>query len=572
MYVAPSIDLKIKSLYDAWAFLDLINFHGGTRNFDECHFQFMLCLQAPQLHQDGLLVGELYDKWYEVTNGEFTTPPPGRLLKFPRGHYKSTLVIGWVLQRIYRNPNITLLYATNVRELSQGFIRELRSYFEDEQLQETVWNSRPHIQGPLIPVLDAASRRTQHTEAQDKKVVWSINQLQMNRSAKRKEPTVTSTSVMSTSTGNHYDIIICDDIVDKTNSQTEAKIKGVKRWAADIASVVTRTPKFHDVGVLPDGTAFTEVTVGERIVTGTHYHPNDYYVFLQQNRLNLKYALLDRNIYANNVDSTEGYMWKGFTAEMEEELRAELAEEPGVFEAQYLNFVNNPALQILSTSLVQYVPETALLEGLSSEGVVFTNPFTGSPESVRPLLVVDPAISLRAQADYTAIVVGGFTSAGNLIALEFSVGHYAPEKTIQEVARLAVKWKIRTGYCETVAFQVLLHQKIVQYLVQEKIKCGILPYTPNKLGSKLKRIEVQLSPLFSSGRIIFCNTIKTNNMVMNTFNFFGRGGRDDPPDALAVVAEKSRPPLHIASGGKRYLDQHRRKSRPKFNKLYGGIY
>ncbi len=202
MYVAPSIDLKIRSLYDAWSFLDLINFHGGTSQFDECHWQFMLCLQAPQMHQDGLLVGELYDKWYEITGGEFVTPPPGRLLKFPRGHYKSTLTIGWVLQRIYRNPNITLLYSTNIRELSQGFIRELRSYFEDEQLQETVWNARPHIQGPLIPILDAASRRTQNTEAQDKKVVWSINQLQMNRSAKRKEPTVTSmtsSSVMTSS-------------------------------------------------------------------------------------------------------------------------------------------------------------------------------------------------------------------------------------------------------------------------------------------------------------------------------------------------------------------------------------
>jgi predicted phage terminase large subunit-like protein len=243
-----------------------------------------------------------------------------------------------------------------------------------------------------------------------------------------------------------------------------------------------------------------------------------------------------------------------------------------VFEAQYLNFVNNPALQILSTALVQYIPEIAFIEGLTSDGVVFTNPYTGTPESLRPILVVDPAISLRAQADYTAIVVGGFSSAGNLVALEFSVGHYAPEKTMQEVARLATKWKLRTGYCETVAFQVLLHQKIVQHLVKEKIKCGILPYTPNKMGSKLKRIEVQLSPLFTAGRIIFSQTIKTNNLVMNTFNFFGRGGRDDPPDALAVIAEKSKPPTHLGKGNKRYLSQHTRQTNRRFNKLYGGIY
>lgn len=572
MQLAPSIELKIAALYDCWAFIDMINYKGGTSTFDECHFDFVLVLQAPQLYDQGMLTGDLYERWRRLTEYKWDIPTDSRLLKFPRGHRKSSLVIAYIMWRVYRNPDITILQSTNIRELSESFIRELRAYYEDEYLLENVWNSRPHIRGNMIPDLDRTNRRAYsgENEAKDRKVVWSNFQLQMVRSIKCKEPTIMSTSAKGKSTGSHYNLVVMDDIVDLENSETEPKCKKIKRWAADIASVLTRTPSTHHVGTLPDGTKFIETLRGEYVVTGTHYSPFDYYVFIANSAHDLQFTILNRNIYANGVDNTEGYLWSGFSEEMEFRLRAETSDTPGVFEAQYLNHVNNAAMQILSTDLVTYVPRDELLRGREDGIISFHNPETGKMEQLTPIMTIDPAVSLRQRADYTALAVGGVTTARNLAAVDFSVGHYSPEKTLDEVVRLVRLWGIRQIQCEVVGFQSLLRNMILKRLEKEGLRCGVVAYMPNKWGKKEKRIEMFLSPYFSQGNVVFSTSIKKDSIVMNTFNFFGRGGRDDPPDALAIVAEMSYPPNGVGKGNKRYLTSNRVDS--KFNSMFGGIY
>jgi predicted phage terminase large subunit-like protein len=307
------------------------------------------------------------------------------------------------------------------------------------------------------------------------------------------------------------------------------------------------------------------------VITGTHYSPTDYYSFLDQNTEDLGYAKLSRNIYANGEDSSGGYLWGRFTESMELRLRAELQEQPGVFEAQYLNFVNNPALQILSTSLVQYVPHQTLIDGITDQGLVFQDPETGLQEFVIPIIAVDPAISLRSTADYTAIAVGGYTSGGKLLVNDLSVGHYSPEFTVKEVVRLVKLWKVRLVYVETVGFQRLLYDQVLKAIIAEGLRCGVLTYVPK--GNKLKRIEVQLSALFNEGNVIFSERMRVSPLIMNTFDYFGRGGRDDPPDAVAVIAEKTRPRKleRITS-----LSTHRYPFTPtanhSFNSHFGGIY
>jgi predicted phage terminase large subunit-like protein len=567
--IAPSVELKIAALYDCWAFLDLIGYKGGTQNFDECHYDFVLVMQAPQLYDQGMLVGDLYERWRHLTEYKWEVPPDSALLEFARGHLKSSLVIAYMLWRTYRNPNITILHATNVRELSESFIRELRAYYEDERLLEIVWNSRPHIRGNMIPDLDRTNRRaySDENEAKDRKVVWSNYQLQLVRDYKMKEPTIMSTSVKGKSTGSHYNLVVMDDVVDLENSETEAKNKKVKRWASDISSVVTRVPSTHHLGTLPNGVKFKETLRGEYIVTGTHYSPFDYYTFLENNAKDTKFAVFQRNIYKNGVDNTDGYLWSKFTEELELRLRAELSDTPGVFEAQYLNFVNNPAMQVLSTDLVQYVPRNQLLEGRGDGYCTVKNSDTGDIECFTPIMTIDPAVSLRARADYTAICVGGVTNKATLVAADFSVGHYSPEKTLDEVVRLIRLWGIKQVYCEVVGFQSLLRNMLLKRLALEGIRCGVLPYMPNKWGKKEKRIEMFLSPYFSDGRVIFSEDIKKSPVIINTFNFFGRGGRDDPPDSLAIIAEVSRPALEQSKAQRR-----RQYTTTGFNTQYGGIY
>lgn len=576
--VAPSVDLKVEALYDCWAFFDLIDYRGGTANFDRCHYDFILVLSAYQLWQSGRLTPALAKRWALLCEypedlllgggGKVLCPPTNRLLQMPRGHLKSTLLVGYIMWRIYRNPNIRIMHATNIKELSQSFVRELRGYFEDEDLQVKVWNTRPHIKGNLVPSLDRTNRRYygDDNESEDRKVVWSNSQLQMNRTLKAKEPTVFSTSVKAKATGQHFDLVVMDDIVDFDNCSTPTKIRQVKRWAADIASIRTKVRSTSTCG------SFSEQLGDEYVVTGTHYDPGDYYSFIKVNHRDLKFGVYNRNIYANGVDNSSGYLWGQFTKSIEQELRAELKDSPGVFEAQYLNLVNNPALQVLTTDYIEWVKLEELMQNRSNVGVTFKDA-EGTLDSFVPIMAVDFAISLSSRADYTAICVGGKSFQRKLVCSDFSVGHYSVEQTLQEIVRLVKLWGVKRMYVETIGFQSLYRDQILKRLADEKLSCGVIDYKP--VGNKHKRIEAQLSSYFSEGQVVFSDHLKPQATVMNSFSFFGRASaKDDPPDALAVVAEHSHPPQEKAS---RWSNSANRRAQSNISNLswnsrYGGLY
>jgi predicted phage terminase large subunit-like protein len=539
-------------------------------------------LSAPQLYQSGRLTVKLAKRWarlvelpedFLLDGGKVVKPPQNRLLQMPRGHLKSTLTIGYILWRIYRNPNIRILNACNVKELAEAFIRELRGYFEDEDLADMVWNTRPHVRGSLVPPLDKSNRRYygDDNESSDRKIVWSNTQIQVLRDSKAKEPTVMSTSVKSKSTGQHYDIVIMDDVVDMDNASTPVKINRVKRWVGDAASVRTKIAYESICGILPDGTVFSEMLGDEYVVTGTHYDPEDYYSFIKQNTARLGFAVLNRNIYKNNTDPSEGYLWSKFTRQMEIELRAELSDLPGVFEAQYLNMVNNKALQILNMDFVEWTSGAAMLENCSDGQVSYRSQKDQSVDYFEPVMAIDFAVSLSSRADYTAICVGGKSYQRRLCVADFSVGHYSTEQTLNEIVRLAKKWRIKRLYAETIGFQALYRDMIVRKLREEGLSVGVIDYKPT--GNKHKRIEAQLSPYFSSGDIVFPMELRGKAAVYNSFAFFGRAStKDDPPDALAVVAEHSfSPASKDVTMKKRYLTDGDAPS-TGFNMLYGGIY
>jgi predicted phage terminase large subunit-like protein len=576
-YHLPPRDLAVEALYDCWAFFELIKYRGGVSAWDQVHYDFLLCLQAPQLYHAGRLVGDTLKRWQycQQYDKEATVPHQNRLLKLPRGHYKSSIVMGYAKWRIYRNPNIRILHSTNVLDLSQSFVRELRSYFEDEELQATVWNVRPHIRGRLIPVLDASRRRSMQTEASDTKVVWNNEDIQVVRSLKAKEATFSSTSVGARKTGHHYDLVLMDDVVDYDNSSSEVKIKKMLRWTADVVSIVNKGVVEDRAGVLPDGTVFIDRLGDERIATGTHYDPKDYYASTEAKAKvgKLPYNVFERNIYTNGLDNADGYILRNFTAKDEAELREELAEQPGVFDAQYLNKIMSEELQTLSTSKFKWLPEAVLLEGRIGDYVYFNvGGVSDSPDYVRPIISVDPAISLKSRADDTAIIVGGKSHNDKLVILEAHAGHFTPERTCDLIAELVKKWGVSTVHLEAVGFQVLLRKMVIKHLADAKLRCGVIDYMPK--GNKAKRIEYHLHSYSAAGNVIAASHLKHNQRFVNPIDFFGKAtSRDDVPDALAVIAEKSFP---AEDGGNRtslrrhdrfWLTQH-----PDFNPQYGGIY
>jgi predicted phage terminase large subunit-like protein len=327
----PSIALKKAALHDIWDFADLIDFKGGAVNFDTFHFD-MSTHYADALQQKHLAKLRDDPEIFIENKSTFVNI-------VSRGYLKSTVnTILYTLWRIYRNPNLRISINTNVQSLAYSFIRELRSYFEDVELIDNVWDSRPHIPGRLVPNLkvtkNSRGASSDDTDAQDSKVIWNNVALQVLRAVKCKEPTISIGSANSINTGNHYDLVIFDDVVDFDNSATQVKRIKLKRWVNEVESQLDPLQIIEVLGT----TSPLLDAVGYKIINGTLYYDEDLYSqFIERSDLSDRISIHLRNIYKNGKDSSAGYNW---SAKFSNAVLAEIKEridDPVVFAAQYEN-------------------------------------------------------------------------------------------------------------------------------------------------------------------------------------------------------------------------------------------
>lgn len=525
---------KVKALSDIWTFADLIDFKGGKKSFAPIHYELGAFVTAPDL-----LAGTIKS---DTTNINIDEQVTRVLILMPRGHLKSTVAsVLYVLWRIYRNPNIRIVVGTNVKDLAWSFIRELRSYLEDEDLQTRVWNARPHVKGVLIPELDRTGRKKtgEVGEALDKKVIWSATAIQVVRSKKMKEPTVQATSVGSRLTGGHFDLLILDDVVDFKNTVSPETIRKTFEWAQDLESVLDprRVEKVSDIAAVP----FYDIVGDQIVVLGTRYDRQDYYQYILENAEELGYATMVRNIYRNGKDGSDGYIWhERFNDAVVAKLRKRLTARR--FASQYLNTVIVSELQILNPDNVQYY-NSQLAYAKPGEVEIRLNEAGKPNPRIRPYLVIDPAISENKRADNTSITVGGFDQNGELWILEQRTGHFRPLDTAVIVLGLINKWKLQTLSIEQVgAFRAVAYT-IGEYLKNNNSVASIRDWKPGN-NKKKTRIENYLEPFFTAMTIHLPRELQTDEIVQNEITYFPNDTvTDDVLDTWAMLVEIARPPL-----------------------------
>ncbi len=136
--------------------------------------------------------------------------------------------------KILRDPNIRILFASDIVTHAQGFLAELKECLAHPRTVE--------IFGP------------QQGE------IWNEDEITVaGRTLPRKEKTVMTTGVDSSITSAHFDVIYCDDLVTLKNARTEGSRHKVKQWF-----YTTLLPCVTD--------ADTEIRI-----LGTRYHPDDLY-------------------------------------------------------------------------------------------------------------------------------------------------------------------------------------------------------------------------------------------------------------------------------------------------------
>lgn len=568
----PSKQELIGALVDPWKFADLINFHGGSTNFGECHKELM--------------------------NTRWSGKRRCRL--FPRGHLKTTLSILEYLHLIYVNPNIRIFVGTGRKELAQAIMREIQQYLVDPWNQQHIWNNRPHYEGVrLIPLMEKASGVTARqqsrnalfvtdnddesygTEAIDKKIIWNQNQIQVLRDIISKDPTIGVGCAGSASTGFHYDVIHIDDMIDFTNYDTLAKKEKVDTWKNDLFSIVD--PEFFDEDLykllkpLSRNKEYQErieylCRVGDEIVVnGTRYFVWDWYteIELDSHSEDPQWSYYERNIYVNSEDNTDGYLWSERWDDKTANTRRKNMSNKHWY-AQYLNKVLVTEDITLRWDSVSYLRIGGLIKEKGTNYWLYK--FGDEEEAYRvfPVVCIDPAAKSGKKNDYSSIAVGGVVTTSDSIRLlifDIKYGHWTPEEWSKYVVELCTRWEVWTVYLESVVFSFTLSQYIRQASSEAGKVIHVREYTPPRDKSKKERIEAGLQPLINNGHLYLPAYTGTQKELIDMFNLFPSDTvKDDPLDVIEMVREVAKP----VRTSKEKDHKQRETRQGTVNQMFGG--
>jgi predicted phage terminase large subunit-like protein len=313
----------------------------------------------------------------------------------------------------------------------------------------------------------------------------------------------------------HYDVIIVDDAHNRENINTKDQIEKVKQSYRDL------------LDLLEPG--------GQLIIIGTKWHDDDLYgtvmdknnpesrefdVFIRRAITNMK-TEREADGHFKVVDGTvlwpEKYNHKTLSA---------LLNEKGIYEfsCQYQNLAIDDDNAVFHKSWFKEYDPTDLKD-----------------RKMTRFTAIDPAISLKQRADFTAIVTIGVDVLGKIYVLEVKRGHYTEDQMIEELFLTNERFHPLNISIETVAFQ-----KTLQHYIQKEIKrrgrsLPLNEVLPETSESKEKRIRL-LQPMYMRNDIFHSQSVADIEYLEDELLRFPRGKHDDLIDALSYAVRASFPP------------------------------
>lgn len=182
----------------------------------------------------------------EYTHGELigTLEDGGsnKLIVMPRGTFKSTIsVVAYAIWRLLRDPNERILIDSEVYANSKNFLREIKGHLESPR---------------LISLFGAFKSPTN----------WNEGEITINQRTKVfKEASITCGGIETVKVGQHYSVIIEDDLNSGNNSESSAGRKKVIRHHQ------------MNTAILDPG--------GTLVVVGTRYSTDDVIGFILDNEI-----------------------------------------------------------------------------------------------------------------------------------------------------------------------------------------------------------------------------------------------------------------------------------------------
>ncbi len=412
-----------------------------------------------------------------------------KLILVPRLHLKSTLVtVGYSVFNILKNPNIRILILSATYENAADFVGAIKDHLSRNET--------------LIGLYGNVAKNP---------IEWSNNRitLRTNRTAVGdKEPTVLGAGIETNVVSKHFDMVILDDVVVRENTETIEQIDKVVR-------------RYRDTINLMD-------TKSQLIVIGTRWVDNDLYSWLldPENEQRPQYLVYLRKALEWDGDLNEALRnGTGFIKSLWEAkftrgvlLQKYITSGPYEFSTQYLN---DP------------VPDS---EATFNKG--WFKPYEEADirgDFINNYLTIDPAISTKAEADYTAMVVTGVDRWGNIYIRDIVREHFTPNEIINTIFKLSDLWHPKQIGLEEVAWQ-----KTLSYSMREEMRRRgrSLPIIPVKPGARSKDERIRgLQPLYANGKIFHNRSLPNTRYLEDELMRFPRAKHDDIIDALSYTLD-----------------------------------
>ncbi len=156
------------------------------------------------------LLGYRQMTWF--THGDICTSledeKKRKLIVYPRGTFKSSICsVGFPIQRLMQDPNLRVLLDGELYTNSKNFLREISTHLQSQEFTNVFGDCRG-------------------TD------VWNEGEIIIRQRTKTlKEASITASGIGAEKTGQHYDLIICDDLNSPSNSGTkEGRAKVISHY------------------------------------------------------------------------------------------------------------------------------------------------------------------------------------------------------------------------------------------------------------------------------------------------------------------------------------------------------
>ena len=422
-------------------------------------------------------------------------PARKKALLMPRGHLKTTFTtISYPIKAIIQNPNIRILIANQVWDISRSFLREIKQQLESSQLK--------YIFGEFVSAK------------------WNEDEIIVKQRTKPlKEPTIKTAGIETEQTGGHYDLIILDDLTGLNNSQTPEMREKTKRFRRSMINLLD--PK------------------GMLIEIGTRWHLDDTFSVILEKEMRY-YDVMVRRIIENGRLIFPKHFAKKF-----DETRKDWTNVPDPFCMDYVEHLKT-SMPIDEFS-AQYMNEPMSTESQLFKPEMFK--YWGTrPEGLYVGMAVDLAISEKASADETAIVVLGMDHEYKLYVLDYLKGRWKPGDIVGNIFSMRDKWKPHVVGMETNGFQRTLKLSCEDEMRRKKTYFPIEEIKTGPQLSKESRIK-SLEPFYRNGTVYHASWMKGKDLETE-LQTFPKGRHDDVIDAMAMCL----PLLHPGTQKREYME------------------